>query len=539
MEKRIDFDKLREYFPKIQQLREYQIKAIESILNKKNTLSVVPTGGGKSLIYQLGALHFEGITIVVSPLLALMREQVAELNQKGMQSIAFNGEMSFVEQRKYLRTFELQEEKLIYVSPERLNNNFFRKALLESNKKISVVAIDEAHCISQWGDDFRPEYSLIVDFVKWLNEQEQFPVQLALTATLSKNPQEDIVRNFKIQKKFIYPNPLREELILNFKKVSSENEKNQLFYDFVSKKKLAKVVVYLYSKKKCSELSRKINEEYELNADFFHAGLKPEQKEEAFNKFKKGETHVLFATSAFGMGVNIPDIDGVVHYHIPNSIEEYYQQVGRGARKIDTCHCLFLWSDNNFEKRKQRIKQNLIKDEDLNYIFNQLFDFKDNANEVKGLLYEQLQDNPKYPLSQIRFQFEKNKLIEYIGHANGSPLTIRFRKPLPFWEKYIDGIDKSIDQFEAACIVKGIKIYKIIDFLFEQDLLGNIEHLPAMKKYLFFKINYNEIPKEVLEEIIYNINTTVKNKITRIDKLYELVMSEKPEVIIREVFETI
>jgi ATP-dependent DNA helicase RecQ len=181
------------HFSDISSLYEYQEEVLECLSNWKDTLAIIPTGGGKSLIYQMFALELSGITIVIQPLLALMKEQVKELNEiRQIPALALNSSLSFIEQRETLRKLSSTNYKLIYMSPERLQNSFFRAALLASGVKISMIVIDEAHCISQWGSSFRPDYGQINKFKTFLQANNHTPITLCLTATLSKPARQDI-----------------------------------------------------------------------------------------------------------------------------------------------------------------------------------------------------------------------------------------------------------------------------------------------------------------------------------------------------------
>ncbi|MGI4815661.1 MAG: DEAD/DEAH box helicase, partial [Janthinobacterium lividum] len=195
--------KYRSNFPDIHNLYEYQLQVLDRLNKRNNTLAVIPTGGGKSLIYQLMALELEGITLVISPLLALMEEQVNELNEKrSIPALALNSTISFDEQRNILRNLD-DTYRLIYISPERLQNPFFKASLIASGVKVSMVVVDEAHCISQWGSSFRPDYGQINGFVKFLNGNSQHPFLLCLTATLSDSARKDIATEFLIKEENI------------------------------------------------------------------------------------------------------------------------------------------------------------------------------------------------------------------------------------------------------------------------------------------------------------------------------------------------
>lgn len=518
-------EKFRNYFPinEIDSLYKYQEAVLKTLLNKNNTLAIIPTGGGKSLIFQLAALEQDGVTIVISPLLALMHEQVEYLKQKNIQAISLSSDLTFLEQREIYRNFNKLKPKLIYVSPERLQNYYFRSALIKSGLKVSMIVIDEAHCISQWGIDFRPEYSQIKYFIDYLKVNGQEPVVFALTATLSINPRKDIITEFQIKNPSIIvdSNVIRDNLNLQFIEVGKEDEKIDEIISFIKKQKCKKILIYLYSKEKCEELSKEfILKNYKTA--YFHADLDFEQKSVVYNNFKKGTINVLFSTTAFGMGMNIPDIDSVIHYHLPGSIEEYYQHVGRGGRNKQLCpvaNCLALWSQENFKVKKRRSRKCLITREILEQAID-LLNIRDNKDNLINIDYNNYK-NAKINLTLVKYLFEKHKIIETIGEVHGTPKTIRFIKVKPFWEKILKNA-LIVDSFTSAAKKLNCNVQEIIDFIYKEDLSKNIEFLPALKRKIIIKANYNKIPEKILEKIEKEAQENLDYQLEQLDKLEKL-----------------
>jgi len=516
---------LRKYFPEIGKLYPYQDVALKNLLNKRNTLSIVPTGGGKSLIFQLSSLMQKGLTIVVSPLLALMHEQVALLNSKKINAISINSDLSFIEQRDYLRNISENSPKIMYVSPERLQNYFFKLAIAKSTLPIPLIAIDEAHCISQWGTEFRPEYTQIKSFVNFLRENGKTPNIFALTATLSKLPREDIKKEFQIEdtSEFINGDVIRDNLILNFTEVVKEDDKYIEVINFMEKHNSKKTIIYLYNRLQCEDLSSKLNGE-NINSDFFHSNMTPERKIDIYNEFKNNQIKVLVSTTAFGMGMNIPDIDTIIQYHLPSSLEEYYQQVGRAARDKNICptaNCLALWSERNFTVKKRRIKnESAYKIEELEKAF-EFFDLYKELGQISSIDYSTYKtSNLNLPL--IKYYFEKYRIFEFIGEINGYPNKIRFKNKNNFWDKIMDASDSS---FIIASYKSEIDIEEIINTVHTEDWKGNIEYLPAMDKILYMKTNFPKPPLDLFKNIIEDININVDFRVHQIDileKLYKL-----------------
>ncbi|MFA5805418.1 MAG: RecQ family ATP-dependent DNA helicase [Melioribacteraceae bacterium] len=523
------FNKYRQQFHEINNLYDYQKRALEKLLSHINTLCIIPTGGGKSLIFQLAAQELEGITIVISPLLALMREQTSELEKKGIFATSLNSEISFDNQREYLRNLSSTNTKLLYVSPERLQNTLFRASLSASKIKVSLIVIDEAHCISQWGHGFRPDYNQIKPFIEFLRSIGNFPIIFALTATLNQKPRADILNSFEIEKDNVIVSEeiIRDNLKLEFKEALNEEEKAQKLLDFHNGKNPKKMIVYLYSQLRSEEYSALLNQKG-FSTGFFHAGMDADDKETTYNDFRNGKIEILFATTAFGMGMNIPDIDSVVHLQLPESIEEYYQHVGRGGRKKDICpicNCLLIWTKTNVKRRREQIENERYSFERLEMSFKQL-GLTNKAGKIVNKDKEGLHDS-KNNLPLIIDYFEKYGIIESLGELNGSPLKIELYNNTPLWNKIISSID-DIDSFVLASTNTGVKIEEIIQHVFEQEFIGNIKKLPAVSRQLFFKCNVNELQKEIANKIIEEINSFVDFRLTQYDEFIELFSSNTP-----------
>lgn len=521
--------KYRNNFSDIPSLYEYQKQVIEKLYQYNNTLAIIPTGGGKSLIYQLMAMELEGITLVISPLLALMEEQVTELNEKRkIPSLALNSNISFSDQRDILRSLN-GKYKLVYLSPERLQNPFFRASLIASGIKISMIVVDEAHCISQWGSSFRPDYGQIKNFVEFLKSKNHNPFLLCLTATLSEIARKDIVTEFNIEKEnIVIKDIIRVNLNLYFQEVEKEDEKANALRDFLTKHKPQKTIVYLYSKKKCEDYASDFSDIYKT--DYYHSSVESADKQHVYSQFVNNELDILFATTAFGMGINIPDIDCVIHLQIPNSVEEYYQQVGRGWRRKDIekeCQCLTLWSKVNFDRRLKELENEKFTAKHLEEAFSLLIGGRIRhigqvVNKDKDAL-----SNSDYNLQLIRYKFEKYGIIRTIGETNGTPLTIEFHKNTSLWNKILKSAEE-MDSFNYVSKDLGISISNIVEHLYEQDLVGNIKKLPAMKKDVYFEVLIIRLEESLSEKIIDEINAEIAFKIERLNELRELFNCSNP-----------
>ncbi len=298
-----------------------QKSIIENILAKKDTLVIMPTGGGKSICFQLPSLFFEGITLVISPLIALMKDQVDSLKANGIPSTYYNSSQSSEEQQQVFDAIANKSIKLLYVAPESLP---LLQNLLNQNY-ISCVAIDEAHCISSWGHDFRPSYKQLSFLKKTLPET---PI-VALTATADKATQEDILEQLAIPNATKYVSSFnRENIALE---VRPANNRVQQIVKFINKRPNDSGIVYCLSRKATEQLASKLKQNG-IDAKAYHAGLTFDERAKTQEDFIKDDTQIICATIAFGMGIDKSNVRWVIHYNMPKNIEGYYQEIGRAGR---------------------------------------------------------------------------------------------------------------------------------------------------------------------------------------------------------------
>ncbi|MDE6266935.1 MAG: RecQ family ATP-dependent DNA helicase [Muribaculaceae bacterium] len=325
--------------------RAPQQQIILSVLAGNDTLGLMPTGGGKSITFQVPAVMLPGLTIVVTPLISLMKDQVDNLNSRGIKALCLHSGLSRREQRYAVEKCLYGKVKLLYVSPERLQSPTFRDTLRDFD--VSLIVVDEAHCISQWGYDFRPAYLEIAHL------RELFPQApvLALTASATPEVASDIERVLRFR-----PGKQRFSLSFARKNISylvryTENKMGLLLKILNSFGGSA--IVYVRSRKRCKLIADELAADG-ISANFYHAGLSPQEKNERQNNWKTGETRVIVATNAFGMGIDKPDVRIVVHVDLPPSIEEYYQETGRAGRdgKESLAVALVARNDKGLLKRR-------------------------------------------------------------------------------------------------------------------------------------------------------------------------------------------
>lgn len=311
---------LKEYFG-YDSFRLLQRKVIDSVLEKKDNLVIMPTGGGKSICYQLPALLFPGVTLVVSPLIALMKDQVDGLTANGIVSVFFNSSQSSEEQQEIYSRLQNNEVKLLYVAPESLQ---LVDNLLASGK-VSLIAIDEAHCISSWGHDFRPAYTKLGYLKKRF---PQIPV-IALTATADKSTRQDICHQLNIPHAEIHVASFdRRNLSLE---VRQGTKKFEQILAFLRKHRDESGIIYCLSRKNTEELAAKLSGAG-FSADAYHAGLEHEERIKVQENFINDKTEIICATIAFGMGIDKSNVRWVIHHNMPKNLEGYYQEIGRAGR---------------------------------------------------------------------------------------------------------------------------------------------------------------------------------------------------------------
>ncbi len=335
-------DILRQKFG-LESFREGQSEVIESVVSGIDTLVFMPTGGGKSLTYQLPGIVREGITLVISPLISLMKDQLDKLNELGIRSVCINSTISPSEQSDIFDELGSPGEnpiRFLYIAPERLNSGGFLR--LAARLKIALVAIDEAHCISQWGHDFRPSYMKINGFLNQLRESQSFPI-MALTATATKKVRNDIVERLGLREYRMFTRGFdRKNIIILVREISAKNEKLRKTVEIIEKT-VGSGIIYCSSRKMVTEVYEYL-QKHDIAVGMYTGAMTTESRESMQNLFMSGEYRAIVATNAFGMGIDKQDIRFVIHYNLPGSIESYYQEVGRAGRDGKTSFGVVLAS---------------------------------------------------------------------------------------------------------------------------------------------------------------------------------------------------
>ena len=330
---------LKSYFG-YDQFRHPQEEIIQHILNKKDCLVIMPTGGGKSLCFQIPALAMPNTTVVVSPLIALMKDQVNALTALGISAAAYNSHSGIEEMRRIENDALDGKIKLLYISPERLNTEQFNIFL--SRLKIDLIAIDEAHCVSMWGNDFRPDY---LNLAKLRDAFPNVPF-VALTATADNATQGDICRQLKLKEVRTFVSSFeRKNITLT---ASSAQKRIDTIVALIRKYKKSSGIIYCTSRKTCEKVSESLQQKG-INAGYYHAGLEAEERTKIQEAFVNDDTQVICATIAFGMGIDKSNIRWVIHYNMPKNIEGFYQEIGRAGRDGLSAEALLFYSFGDLE----------------------------------------------------------------------------------------------------------------------------------------------------------------------------------------------
>lgn len=390
--------------------RSGQDEVVQSVFDGKETVVLFPTGGGKSLCYQVPAIVLEGLTLVISPLVALMQDQVSQLKERGISATFINSTIPNYEVEQRLVNARNGMYKLLYCAPERLGTMLFQAEL--QNLNIELVAIDEAHCISEWGHDFRPSYreikanlEIVANKVRWI----------ALTATATPEVKQDIIDslNFSepnvVSKGFVRPN-------LKWWVFETENKKEKLFQSVKKAAEKGDGLIYGGTRKNCEFWADRFSKNG-IEAEAYHAGFEGDLRKEIQERWIKGDTPLVVATNAFGMGIDKPDCRYVIHEEMPYSIEAYYQEAGRAGRDGEESFPILFYRNSDFIKARKRIQENYPTQKELQKVYTALGDALGLAvgsemEEMVGFELKNVQKRCGLPLSICKASI---RLMEQFG----------------------------------------------------------------------------------------------------------------------------
>ena len=516
------------------EFRDSQKEIIDFVLQKKDVIALLPTGGGKSLCYQLPAVLMDGTCLVISPLIALMEDQVSQLTKRGIKTAYINSSLHFKDIDRILDNVIYGNIKILYVSPERLKTDLFLDRFKKMN--VSFVAVDEAHCISEWGNDFRPEYRNI-SAIKTLKKDLSF---IALTATATPEVVIDIEKQLsfkesnKIQRSFIRNN-------INYSVINGISKEKVLIKLLTNQCS----IIYVRNRKKTKELSKLLNSN-NYKTDYYHGGLDFKERSKKQNRWINNEFDTIIATNAFGMGIDKPDVKSVIHYDLPDTLESFYQESGRAGRDGKAAYSIILKDDQDIGNLKKRIKINFPEVEDVKKVFQSIvnihqisigyyseekfeldIDVISNNNKLSRSTTSQSIKyliNEGYIQQTNDYQFSMASIIMPIDRLN------QFLNNYKDFEKIIDvlirsysSINQQMVRISEDVISKRLNIKKgetiiLLNKLHQQNILiyeakksnytisfsiprPNINHLSLSKNFLNFKKVKNEKAKQLIDYV--------------------------------------
>jgi ATP-dependent DNA helicase RecQ len=501
--------------------RPLQLDIIQAVAKGKSALALMPTGGGKSITFQVPALARSGLCLVVSPLIALMKDQVDSLKAKGIKAEAIYSGMDHEQILSILENCQYGDFKFLYVSPERLKTDLFLKRINLLN--ISMIAVDEAHCISQWGYDFRPSYLQIADILQLINKN--IPV-LALTATATPLVINDIQDKLLFSEKCVFKKSF-ERKNLNYVVRHTENKFEQILR--ILNNVNGSAIVYVRSRQQTKEIADFLNKN-NIKSDFFHAGLLSRDKNRRQDLWKKGEIRVIAATNAFGMGIDKPNVRCVIHFELPCSLEAYFQEAGRAGRDEQTAYAILLYSMADGAKLKRLISDNFPEKDFITKVYQALANYYTLAFGTGfGAVYAfDLFDFCKTWHFNSNQTYSALKILEYSGYIelteeldNPSMLMMTttreglysFRSQNPDTERIIEvllrsytGLFSQMTHINENTIAERLEVKRnyVYDELVKLSKIGIVKYLPFKKTPLLIytqaRVDNNDL---VIPNVVY------------------------------------
>jgi len=513
-----------QYFPDLaarHTLKDFQRRVISNVFSHGNTLCIMQTGGGKSWIYWVSGLALNGTTLVIAPLIALIDEQSEKIREHGYEVLTVHSGLDASKQVESLRKFAdgSLNPDFIFVSPERLSTDgFFGYCLSARRDDIKLVTVDEVHCVSQWGDSFRPFYKRIPVFLSEVYGRDSWgPAVLALTATLNPKEVQDIVTEFRIDKHNILRDELliRSEIDIRVIKFGDEDAKEDKLWELLNIHRNEKTLVYLYRKyhKRGVEDLSSIAVAKGFKATSFHGEMSAKERQYVIRQYRNNDVDVVFATNAFGMGIDIPDIRNVIHFMIPESVEQYYQEIGRAARDKEPANAYVLYTDKNVQVRRDHfIDKSFPTTEELHECYARM---TGGATGVKTLQY-----------------YEEESVQLCLPYFLDSGLVSILCKGFLNLNMLSDIEDATLRDAYAATKTKGLlstvkrtglDVDHIVSMVYEAVLKGKARLVKTFDKCLIVNVDSDRIPCHTMDELIQYVEERKEYKHRLLDYLVYLL----------------
>lgn len=516
--------------------RPGQKKVVESLLNKNDTVAIMPTGAGKSICFQIPALLFEGVTLVISPLISLMKDQVDSLRQLGIAAVYINSSVSKAQLYKDLQDISAGFYKIIYIAPERLTSEYLPDSF--KNLNISMVAVDEAHCLSQWGHDFRPSYRNILNFTNSLRIK---PIISAFTATATPEVKTDIINLLGLKQPNVFVTGFdRPNLYFS---VLRGDVKDKFVIDYVKKHQDEAGIIYVGTRKDVDAL-QVLLEIKGIKAGRYHAGMTDEERNQMQEDFLYDNLSVMVATNAFGMGIDKPNVRYVIHYNMPKNMEAYYQEAGRAGRDGLSGNCILLYSPQDTQLQKFLIS-------------------KSTESEIRQQLeYKRLQSmvdychTPQCLRAFILHYFGEFDVEEHCDNCSNCKIEGELIDITIDAQKVLSCVYRMHERFGVkmiAEVLKGSKCAKVKQFNFERlstyglmkerklkDISDLILRLSAMQ---YLDITESQYPVVTLNELSWQVlrgqkkvwqKMVIVKKAKAKGELFEALRSLRKELAIKE-----
>lgn len=527
------------FFPAITEFRDCQENAVDRVWRGHSSLLLMPTGMGKSLVYQLPVFASGGIGLIVSPLIALMQQQAELLQNAGARVLSLGGADATDAQRA-LRGFDWASGPgFLFVSPERAETDGYFEYLVRRNREhIALAAIDEAHCISQWGHDFRPPYKNLPGMLDRCFGRDSWPVLVCLTATLDRPSQKEILSDFRLKNADVVqsPNMLRTNLDLTFQIHKNGHEKIAALAALLEAHRDEKIIVYAHRKKSKTQGTRALAERLRALGHAcapFDADLSMDQKDETLARFARGEVKVVVATGAFGMGVDIPDVRGVIHFLLPESLAQYYQEVGRAGRDGSPSFGVLLYTAVNSKVRRAMIAVSRRSVEQVREVWDEVCNV--GRAELKTISpWTEFQGrDDEYALF---YAFERIGAIQVLARGPGRLKCFEPRGPDGMVLLQRLGAATRIGNTAAAVRQLGLDPKETVEQLFDLYHRGELALVRSPDKTLLFRTR--EVAAEELDGIAEQINARVDGKARRFEEFVQLIESGAcPDEVLRSEFD--